>query len=227
MAGEQTETGSLIGVLAGDIIKSSRLSADELQSVRDELVEGVATYSHAHPGSIIWGPAFFRGDGWQVALGAPVYLLRVAVFLRACLVMRGLADSRIAFGVGIADRLTPEDLGNSTGEAFTIVGHALDDMNRRSPSLQYAASPVLEPVGHWVRALSINMSGIMDDWTRRQAEMIHAKLLNPQATHEELAKIVDPPTVQQVVAKTLASAGEESLWAALQAWEMHWNVSVV
>ena len=54
----------IIAVLSGDLIHSSRLSADDIRQTRAILTETVSS----HAASLIGEIEFFSGDSWQGAL---------------------------------------------------------------------------------------------------------------------------------------------------------------
>ena len=77
-------------------------------------------------------PEFFRGDAWQLLLTDPAMAMRVGILLRASLLAGGLADSRIAIGLGEVEQISSERVSLSTGQAFILAGKALDNMTRYS-----------------------------------------------------------------------------------------------
>ena len=89
-------------VLTGDIIRSSRLRRGQLESVRLSLTGAVDVVRGWKRGLVKGKLEFFRGDTWQLLLADPAMALRAGILLRAALLSGGLADSRIAIGLGKA-----------------------------------------------------------------------------------------------------------------------------
>ena len=109
-------------VLTGDIIRSSRLSANQLECVRSSLIGAVNVAGRWKRGLVKGKPEFFRGDAWQLLMAEPALALRVGVFLRASLLAGGLADSRVAIGLGDVERVSHERVSLSTGASLRSVG---------------------------------------------------------------------------------------------------------
>ena len=129
---EMAESGDrVIAVLTGDLVKSRGMTADQLAIVRARLSDAVDKISEWSAGLVIGGPQFFRGDSWQLALAHPGYCLRVAMALRAALIgMDVKADTRIGIGIGTTERIHPQQISLSVGEAFLLSGEALDTIGR-------------------------------------------------------------------------------------------------
>lgn len=75
----------------------------------------------------------FSGDSWQVLIEHAHLSIRVVLYLRFLVeAIKGLkADTRITLVWGIIDErnVNPERMSESTGEAFTLSGRALDEMD--------------------------------------------------------------------------------------------------
>jgi hypothetical protein len=54
----------------------------------------------------------------------------VGILIRASLLAGGLADGRIAIGLGEVERISSRRVSLSTGQAFVLAGRALDGMTR-------------------------------------------------------------------------------------------------
>ncbi|HKJ89198.1 MAG TPA: hypothetical protein VKA48_11915, partial [Gammaproteobacteria bacterium] len=98
--------GPIYAVLTGDLVRSSTLSADELQRVQDGLrtaARELAVASWAADSLVVGELDLFRGDSWQLLLRRPGPALRAALFLRSTLLAQGIADTRIAIGHGTVE----------------------------------------------------------------------------------------------------------------------------
>jgi DNA-binding CsgD family transcriptional regulator len=191
---------SLVAVLTGDLIKSSQLSTKELGQVRklvlDTCKDFQAAYDKGTP-PLHGKPEFFRGDSWQAALVRPGLALRLALLLQSRLHHQGLSNTRIAIGLGPTDKLDAKRISLSTGEAFLLSGRALDDLPRYS-ALTIALSEKEAPeLARWLPVVSQLCHAILDNLTKRQAEIL-ALAAHPSApTHQEIAEQLEisRPTV--------------------------------
>lgn len=210
--------GRYYAVLTGDIIKSSQLSSKQLETVRSSLLTAVSRVRVWKRGLVKGKPEFFRGDAWQLLLADPALALRVAVFLRASLLANGLADSRVAIGLGAVEKISRDSVSLSTGPAFVLSGKALDQMTRYSnmtveiPKSAGALSDWLPVAGHLCDSL-------IGQWTRRQAEIVCAAAHPIEPDSEEIGQSLQPTISKQAVAKGLSGANWYSLREAVRLFE--------
>ena len=223
---------TVYAVLTGDIIASSDMSAETLSRVRGGLQQAAETFCNAYKSSAearMDRPAdmdMYRGDGWQLLLTEQALGLRLALFLRASLRSKYGADTRIAIAVGGCDEINTGKLSLSVGEAFTLSGRALEGMTG-----YFDMTAVLpERAGtmkRWVPASVHLVSEIVRGWTRRQSEVAALALLHPNATHEDLSRMLVPPVAKQTVTASLSGAGWRALLEALAAFEeTDWQVEL-
>lgn len=151
-------------VLTGDLIKSTALSADELDRAFVQLENTVQLLKRLHGCDVFF--ARFRGDGWQVFVQYGFLSEGFAMALRAGVRSLGKAfDTRISFGFGDAT-IVNGDLDSAHGSAFVRSGQGLDQMHRADI---LAASGKVMPILPLLAAIS---SG----WTVKQAEVAHLTL---------------------------------------------------
>lgn len=202
----------LYAVLTGDIIRSSSLDVDKLDSVRGALVAAVSEIEDWRPGLVVGKPEFFRGDSWQLALADPGLGLRVSFFIRASLRFHVDADSRISVGVGSVERLNEDRVSLSRGDAFELSGHGLDEMNRGCDFVLRVAG---ESPDAWTPLIATLTDALVRQWTRRQAEIV-GWALNPENwSHEEISQKLRPNVSKQAVSKALSGANWPTLKEAL------------
>ncbi len=213
-----TTTDPFYAVLTGDLVKSTKLSAEELERVRDVAVGAARTVRAWKPGLIDHDLEFFRGDSWQLLLVAPALALRTAVFLRAVLRSAVNVDTRIAIGLGRVDAIDASRISLSTGEAFTLSGRALDQLpaSRRMTISLPARVPVL---GRWMPVVAELCDGLIADWQRRQAEIVSIALSPDGPSQAEIAQRLKHPLTQQAVAKSLHGAHLQHVLAAISVFE--------
>ncbi|MGH9664303.1 MAG: hypothetical protein ACRD9L_07770, partial [Bryobacteraceae bacterium] len=192
-------------VLTGDIVKSRRLRRSQLESVRVSLLDAVDRVKGWKRGLVKGKPEFFRGDAWQLLLGDPAMALRVGVFLRASLLAGGLADTRIAIGLGEIEQISSGRVSLSTGQAFTLSGHALDKMTQYS-FLTIAIPESAGPLSGWLPVVGHLCDSLIRQWTRRQAEIVCAAAHPNEPDYEKVARALKPSVTKQAVAKGLGGA---------------------
>ena len=192
-------------VLTGDIIHSSRLLPTQMKSVRLSLTDAVNVVTRWKRSLVKGKVEFFRGDGWQLLLTDPAMALRVAIFLRASLLAGGVADSRIAIGLGEGEKTPSKKVAFLTGQAFVLSGHALDQM------AQYWRMTVEIPktadsFSDWLRVIGHLCDSLISQWTRRQAQIARLALDPREPEFETVAQLLRPAVSKQAVAKGLKGA---------------------
>jgi hypothetical protein len=192
-------------VLTGDIIRSSRLLPTQMESVRSSLTGAVDVVRRWKRGLVKGRPEFFRGDGWQLLLTDPALAMRAAIFLRASLLAGGIADTRIAIGLGEGEKTAYEKVALSMGQAFVLSGHGLDEMT------QYWRMTVEIPktagaMSDWLRVIGHLCDSLIGQWTRRQAEIVCAAIDPKGLDYETVAQSLKPAVSKQAVAKGLRGA---------------------
>lgn len=204
-----------LGVLTGDIIRSSKLTPTALGEAMAALADGARAMS-AWKGAVPARFTRFRGDGWQCLAPSPALGLRAALFLRAHLrALPGEADTRISLGIGAGIVPQSGDLSAAGGTAFEASGRGLDTMPRAEQlAVAWTDPPPGASLTGAIFALSDEISRL---WTRRQAETLIETLAPGDAAQREIA---DRRGVsQQAIAKRLSAGGDWALQRALAAVE--------
>jgi len=205
-------------VLTGDIIESSRLSPNQLASVRSALIRAVSVVRGWQRGLVKDRPDFFRGDAWQLLLADPARALRVGIYLRASVLAKGLADTRVSVGFGKVERVSPNRISLSTGEAFTLSGRGLDGMTQYSSmTIEIPESTV--PLSEWLPVVGHLCDSLIGQWTQRQAEVICAAIDPSEPDQDEVARALKPAVSKQAVAKALNGADWYALREAVRLFE--------
>lgn len=159
-------------VLTGDIVGSSRLSVKDFKSVKDCLKEASREMDNLckSADSLVIGDIdFYRGDGWQLLLGQPRYVLRGCLFLRAYLRAYCDADTRIAVGIGEVEHIDRNRISQSTGAAFQLSGEALDKLKRRRRMTIALSDKHSGKTSESVPIFELS-DAIVQRWTEKQAE---------------------------------------------------------
>jgi len=204
----------LYAVLTGDIVKSSKLSADGLQAVKHSLREAVRDLNLLPEDKqpIVEGTIdFYRGDGWQLLLTCPEYALRAALFLRARLMMtHPKTDTRISVGIGPVAHVSSDNVSQSIGKAFELSGNAMDTLKARTRMTIAFPYYMEDKYVHLVSVFELS-DAIVQKWTHKQAEAASWALRG--LSQAEIAAKFNPPITSQAVGKFLRTA----CWHALEA----------
>ena len=217
--------GKVIAVLTGDLVRSREMTADQIATVRATLDAAVQEIDRWSPGLVLGGPQFFRGDSWQIALSEPGYFLRAAMGLRAVLrAMDMRAETRIGIGIGQAERVDPQEISLSVGEAFILSGGALDTI-KGSVGLSIALNdrdrkrlPLLGP-------LVATCDELIGRLQPAQAETVWLSLALPAPSQQDVAR--KRGITRQTASDALAVGGFRALAEAAAGCEtLDWPVHV-
>jgi len=205
-------------VLTGDIVGSSRLTPNQMESVRSLLTEAVGAVKLWKRGLVRGRLEFFRGDGWQLLLADAALAMRVGVFLRASLLAGGIADSRIAIGLGEGEKNASAKVALLTGQAFELSGHGLDEMTRYW-RMTVAIPATAGPLSDWLRVIGHLCDALISQWTRRQAEIVCVALNPEEPDYDAVAQLLKPAVSKQAVAKGLRGANWHAVREAIHRFE--------
>ena len=216
-----TDAVPLHAVLTGDLIRSTRLSTAELESARERVLGAVDEVRGWRRGLIKSKAEFFRGDSWQALVVDPALALRAAVFIRASLLATGIADTRVAIGLGTVEKISSSRVSLSTGEAFARSGAALDRMaaSPHGGGLAVALPESMTDRSRWVDAIATLVDALMRQWTPRQAALARLALAPDEPSHEAIGERTEPPVSRQAVAKSMAGARWDAVLEGVRAWE--------
>lgn len=205
-------------VLTGDLVKSTRLSPDELERARAAAIEVALKVKSWGPDVVVGELEFFRGDSWQLLLSAPARALRAALTMRAILRSAIDVDTRIAIGIGLVDAIDSQRISLSSGEAFILSGRGLDHLGAHS-RMTIALPARVAQLAPWMPVVAELCDGIIVGWQRRQAEIVAHAIAPDSPKQEEIAVLLKHPLTQQAVAKSLRGAGLQYLKSAISQFE--------
>ncbi|NTW23065.1 MAG: hypothetical protein HGA37_00070 [Lentimicrobium sp.] len=200
----------LYAVITGDIKKSTRLPAADLARLPSVLKNIFNQFGKMpEPKGKLLRHSIFRGDSFQLVL-EPESALEAMLFIRAGLraaypgTVAKAVDCRLAAAIGSIDNLT-DNITESTGEAFTLSGHLMEDMKKTFLMAIITPNPAATSELNTELALC---DRIITRWTYAQAQLL-PKLLNAEVQ----AKIADDLGISQAaVAKMLQVMG----WQAIE-----------
>lgn len=205
-------------VLTGDLIKSSSYETEKLLSIQVLFPNIIQKFQNTYPNSIIGTSDIFRGDSWQIALNKPELALRLAIFIMAYLKAHEKPATRIAIGIGTAQYINELKISLSTGDAFTLSGHALDQMTSYF-DLTGALNKEVGAMANWLPMCLHLCGSLIRTWTRRQSEIISVALMLEVPKHERIAEILNPSVRKQTVTDALQSANWRAILGAINVFE--------
>jgi len=201
-------------VCTGDLIGSRRGEPADVDRAMEALEAAAERVGH-------WVGADtrftrFRGDGWQLYLEQPGSSLLALLALIAHLRASGTGlETRIAIGFGRVERRGKSDLSDASGEAFSLSGHALDEMPRGS-RIALAGPGV---VVRWHHAIFDLAFWAASRWTPDQAEAVSLALDPERRTQAEIADMLS--ISRQAVQQRLSGAGWDAVSGAIEAVREH------
>lgn len=202
-----------IAVLTGDLVASQVAGATKVEAAMQRLETTARDLSNLVDHDTRF--TRFRGDGWQIGLLRPGWLLRSCLILLADLRAAGIGiETRISVGIGQSESLGTTNLSDASGSAFFVSGNHLDVMpkNRR---LFIAGGRAPDQV--WQAAIFDLVEWLSSNWTQAQAEAIAMALRPDVGTHQVMADQLG--ITRQAIQARLASAGFAALTNALAAFE--------
>jgi hypothetical protein len=211
---------SLHAVLTGDIVGSSRLSAEERLRLHSRFAENAHKLQAQFGGRILHKPEIVRGDSWQFAVAKPEDSLRMALFFRALIRIslpnKGI-DSRIAIGFGNIDFLPAGDISSGDGEAYRLSGEGLESLKTYRMGL-FFPDRLQTNLTHALDVIVKLLDREAGKWTEAQSESIAGALLG--LTQQAIASDwVAREITQQAIAQHLDRAGWSTIELGLTFFE--------
>ncbi len=181
-------SSSLYAVITGDLVKSSKLSAEHRSQIR-----GVLKDAFEEIQSLAAGRAFemYRGDSFQGVLSDPAEALRAVLILRSMLRANQPSesdtawDARMAVGIGTIEHL-PENASEGDGEAYRRSGPALDGMKS---SKKLCIITPWDDFNSELEASAALLDAVIAKWSVGQAEVV-LELLR-EKSRQEIGKDFD------------------------------------
>lgn len=179
-------------VLTGDIIHSTRMD----DGSRARLTKEIAQFLKHLTRSYSIKSEMYRGDSFQCLIAKPADALRVALLIKTKIrslnpleplrvkkeaakkkekpqpSMAWIFDARIAIGIGEGGQ-SRKLIGTSSGEAFILSGHLLDELKSTKQSLGIST---MDKYGDELDTEILLLDNIISGTTALQCEVIHWKL---------------------------------------------------
>jgi len=214
----------LYGVLTGDLVRSSEISAERLMRTTASLTKMARAFGDLHGGISVKKLEVFRGDSWQWCLTCPEMAIEAAVFLRAGLKADDM-DSRIGIGIGPVESIHKSKISQSIGPAFVASGLALDSVTKKRKSGRLGLAFAKEaniPSADSLTHLAIPLLDVqLTRWTSREAVAVYGTLQG--LTQQEIADLPisetpegKPPTRQAIQNALTRIQWQDTLQPALK-----------
>ena len=204
----------LHAVITGDLILSTHSTRGQVDDTMALIEAAAATFSddaRFHR---------YRGDGWQVYLGAAGQGLAALVVITARLRAGGGLSSRMALGLGDVDGLEQGSLGMAGGAAFVWSGRALDAMPEgRWLALAGAGTDPLH------QALMGYVDAQVQGWSPEQAEAV-ALMLDHDGAVSQHSHAEQLGISRQAFAARLQAGGFRRVEKAILGFARHFGPEV-
>lgn len=191
---------NLHAVLTGDIVDSSRIPPRQLHALFATIRKELPTLCRAADTKLLGTFSVTQGDRCQFVLNDARYALRFMAFVSA-ITRAEKITMRLSAGLGVIDKPLRKNTTESTGEAFTLSGRGLAELEKSTYKKRYWMIDG-QHIGPYQKQLVTLLGDIAAKWTPVQAEVIRPAALN-RSQDEIAAKF---SITRQGVAKRLAGA---------------------
>ena len=174
----------MIATISADIVRSTSMNTEDLIVLRNRLRDLFQDFEEDYPG--FWA-RIVRGDSIECVVPNYNDALRIAILIKLYVKMRvsGFDCSEmlqrygIRFSIGVADIKyadKKEDIIN--GPAIYLSGRNLDEISRRENVMTaFEIGQAPKPLSNLLDSYVAMVSGIVDSYSAKQAEVVFLKLL--------------------------------------------------
>lgn len=174
----------MIATISADIVRSTSMNTKELIVLRNNLQDLFHDFEEDYPG--FWA-RIVRGDSIECVVPHYNDALRIAILIKLYVKMsvskfecsEMLQRYGIRFSIGVADLKCAdkkEDIIN--GPAIYMSGRNLDEISRKENIMTaFEIEQVPKPLSNLLDSYVAMVSGLIDSYSAKQAEVIYLKLL--------------------------------------------------
>lgn len=174
----------MIATISADIVRSTSMNTEDLIALRNKLRDLFQDFEEDYPG--FWA-RIVRGDSIECVVPNYNDALRIAILIKLYVKMRvsGFDCSEmlqrygIRFSIGVADIKyadKKEDIIN--GPAIYLSGRNLDEISRKENIMSaFEIEQAPKPLSNLLDSYVAMVSGIVDSYSAKQAEVVFLKLL--------------------------------------------------
>lgn len=174
----------MIATISADIVRSTSMNTEDLIVLRNRLRDLFQDFEEDYPG--FWA-RIVRGDSIECVVPNYNDALRIAILIKLYVKMRVsefecsemLQRYGIRFSIGVADIKyadKKEDIIN--GPAIYLSGRNLDEISRKENIMSaFEIEQAPKPLSNLLDSYVAMVSGIVDSYSAKQAEVVFLKLL--------------------------------------------------
>ncbi len=174
----------MIATISADIVRSTSMNTEDLIVLRNRLRDLFKDFEEDYPG--FWA-RIVRGDSIECVVPNYNDALRIAILIKLYVKMKVsefecsemLQRYGIRFSIGVADIKyadKKEDIIN--GPAIYLSGRNLDEISRRENVMTaFEIGQAPKPLSNLLDSYVAMVSGIVDSYSAKQAEVVFLKLL--------------------------------------------------
>lgn len=174
----------MIATISADIVRSTSMSTEDLIVLRNKLQGLFHDFEKEYPG--FWA-RIVRGDGIECVVPNYNDVLRIAILIKLYVKMKTsefdcsemLQRYGIRFSIGVADiKYADKEEDIINGPAIYLSGRNLDEISRKEnimTAFEIEQAPV--PLSNLLDSYVAMVSGLIDSYSAKQAEVIFLKLL--------------------------------------------------
>ena len=174
----------MIATISADIVRSTSMSTENLILLRNKLQDLFHDFEEDYPG--FWA-RIVRGDSIECVVPNYNDALRIAILIKLYVKMRVsefecsemLQKYGIRFAIGVAEIKyadKKEDIIN--GPAIYMSGRNLDEISRKENVMTaFEIEKAPKPLSNLLDSYVAMVSGLVDSYSAKQAEVIYMKLL--------------------------------------------------
>ena len=167
----------MLAVITADIVHSVKTEPQTLEHAQTYLRKRMASLRERDLGN----GELYRGDGIQIALRDPHRALDCVLELSAFLATHGI---KLTLSIAVADGHLNQSVGISQGPAFLLSGRTLDQASRGQWLFSSSQSQLSAEFYCTLDLLGF----IVQQWTAKQAEVIHYWLTHDRCDQQTIAK---------------------------------------
>lgn len=190
----------MVGVITGDLINSSALNDEQKNSLKLELRRLTENNS-----DILLSLQFYRGDSFQLMV-VKEKAAWIAVMIEAIVFSTTGTWARLSIGIGLVDKVSPNNVLQSEGKAFQLSGHQIDKMKEEGRLLKIAlVNERFQPI---LSAAFYLAESIIWGWKAGQAKIIAQMPFSK--TQKEIAEKLN------ISEAAVSKAIKASKWASIE-----------
>lgn len=188
----------MIGVLTGDLVNSTKMSAAAYSSVIDEL-ERLIQAAHADYNA---NGEIYRGDGFQIQFPNPLNAITTTILIKLALHLSDASTKPVQCTLSLAygeHDIYDKKPNTSSGPVFITSGRGLNKTPRGELSVH------LQQTNQHINLLTQFLNHLLNRLTKTQAQLLYLYIEHNFAEHQVLADLTG--TTRQNISNRLGNIG--------------------